>query len=309
MLDQVKALLGNLSNQNLPKISEIPPEMGRQAFAAMVALLEKPAPKLPRVENKEIDSPNGTIPVRLYDPKPDSEEPTNAIVFFHGGGFVIGNIETHDSMTAAIAERTGLPVISVDYRLAPENPFPAGLDDCLHVTRWTNAAGTGWLGRPIHGVIPMGDSAGGNLAAVVAQQLHSVVPMPAQILLYPVTDMAKEHPSRANYGVGYLLEQREMEFFANSYLGSHSDLKDPRISPIYAEYLESLPKALVVVAEYDPLHDEGLAYAKAMADAGVQVKVRDEAGLIHGFYNLRGAMPVADEKLSELCADLNTLLA
>lgn len=309
MLDQVKALLGNLANQNLPKISEIPPEMGRAAFSAMVGLLEKPAPKLPRVEDKEIDGPEGSIPVRLYDPNPDSSDPTPLILFFHGGGFVIGDVQTYDPLTASIAERTGLPVVSVDFRLAPENPFPAGLNDCLHVTKWTNAAGAGWLGRPIHGVIPMGDSAGGNLAAVVTQELHTMIPMPAQVLLYPVTDMAEEHPSRGNFGVGYLLERREMEFFAQSYVGNNGDLQDARVSPIYGEQLEGMPKAIVVVAEYDPLHDEGLAYAKAMADAGVEVKIRDEAGLIHGFYNLRGAIPVADEKLDALCSDLNQMLA
>ena len=259
MLEQIKTLLDSLAHQNMPKISEIPPEIGRAAFSSMVALLEKPAPYLKRVEDRIIEGPNGPIPIRLYDPDPEDKSAKPLILFFHGGGFVLGDINNYESLTASIAERTGFPVISVEYRLAPENPFPKGLEDCLHSAKWATHTASQWLGRPVQGFIPMGDSAGGNLAAVVVQELHKTVPIVAQVLLYPVTDLARDHASRTKFGSGYLLEQREMEFFASCYLGENTDMKDPRISPIYGQGLSTLPKTIIVVAEYDPLHDEGLA--------------------------------------------------
>ncbi|MFZ5609949.1 MAG: alpha/beta hydrolase [Pseudomonadota bacterium] len=310
MLEQVRALLEELKGQGLPKLSDMPPQMGREAFNALVKMLDAPAIALPRTEDIALASPAGPIPARLVDPAPQEGEATHLMLYFHGGGFVLGNIETHHPMVSKLSAATGLPILSIDYRLAPEHPFPAALEDCLAATRWAAAQGAALLGRPVKGLVVAGDSAGANLAAVVAQETRGepAVRLALQVLLYPVTDMLGDYPSRRAYGHGHLLEAEDMAFFANAYMPDPALAEDTRLSPIKAEDLSGLPPALVVTAEYDPLHDEGVAYARALAAAGLEVRQRDEAGLIHGFYNLRGAMPEADKRLLALAHDITAML-
>jgi acetyl esterase len=237
------------------------------------------------------------------------------MVFLHGGGWVIGDLDTHDVQARSFAHHAGVVVVSVDYRLAPEHPFPAGLEDAHTATRWTAARLAHW---GVDRVVVGGDSAGGNLAAVVAQELRgSDVPLVAQVLVYPAVDMTQSHPSIERLGEGHYLEAETMRWFADHYVGASSsstlldvaeaDPRDPRLSPLRGE-LTGLPPAVVVTAEFDPLVDEGDAYAEALRDAGVAVRHRRFPGLIHGFYGMGGLAPAAQAAIEATCAELVSLL-
>jgi acetyl esterase len=218
-------------------------------------------------------------------------------VLFHGGGWVIGDLETHDNMARAIARDSRAVVVSVDYRLAPEAPFPAAVEDALAATRWAAAHLDELGGSPSLAVA--GDSAGGNLAAVVAQELRTEIA--AQLLIYPATDMLGEHPSRTANGTGYFLETSTMEWFFGHYASHVTDV-DARLSPVLADDLSGLPPAVVVTAEYDPLRDEGEAYAAALAAAGIRVEARRFDGMIHGFFDMGPASAAARDAVAETCA-------
>ena len=232
------------------------------------------------------------------DPTGDGPWPTT--VFFHGGGFVIGDIDTHDQTCRRICSGADTVVVSVDYRLAPEHPFPAGLDDAVAATRWAadHKADLGGGDR----LAVAGDSAGGNLSAVVAQTLPDVVD--AQLLIYPATDVLGEHPSREENAEGYFLDMAMMEWFFTHYVTDVEGVEptDPRLSPVNADSLDGLAPAVVATAEFDPLRDEGEAYADKLAAAGVPVdKVRYD-GLIHGFVDMGPLSPAAAAAVDDLVA-------
>lgn len=238
------------------------------------------------VSEISIPGPAGPIPARRYVPDGSGATTLPAmLLYFHGGGFVIGDLDTHDNLCRLICRDGGIQVISVDYRLAPEHKAPAAVDDAYAAYRWAldHAAGLGATR-----IVVGGDSAGGNLAAVVTQQARdSELPLPAlQLLLYPVTDMSSDTRSKTLFADGYFLSTRDMDWFTGHYLdGADVTADDPVISPLLNEDLTGLPPALVVTAGFDPLRDEGNRYARALQDAGVVVDLREERSMIHAFAN------------------------
>jgi acetyl esterase len=261
-------------------MSQQTPEEARAAFRTLAVDFRKPEHVVPvgSVEDTSVAGAAGDLHARVYRPAGAGPFPTVAL--FHGGGFVIGDLDTHDNMARAICRDVEAVVVSVDYRLAPEDPFPAAVEDCIAATRDLQARldEFGGDGR----IAVAGDSAGGNLAAVVAQHVPGVV---AQFLIYPATDGGGEHASRAENATGYFLDLPTMLWFAGHY-APEGDETDPRLSPLRAESLAGLPPAVVVTAEYDPLRDEGEAYAAALAEADVPVVTRRYDGLIHGFMDM-----------------------
>jgi acetyl esterase len=263
----------------------------------------------------------GGVPVRVYRPVGvEAGSMTPTIVFLHGGGFVIGDLETHDGVCRRLSRDAAAVVVSVDYRLAPEAPFPAAVEDSYAALTWvvTNIAD---YGGDAARVVVGGDSAGGNLAAVCAQLAQrDGVPLAGQLLVYPATDMAGEYASRTENGDGYFLTLADVEWFSAHYTGvaggqaALSDTAvaelaaDPRLSPIRAASLAGLPPAVVVTAEFDPLRDEGNAYAEALAAAGVPVAHRQFPGLIHGFYGLEQFSAAVAEATTWINAQVKDLV-
>ena len=255
-----------------------------------------PPPDIPLAEivNTVAPGPAGDIPVRIYRASLEASQPV--IVYFHGGGFVVGNLESHDGTCRRLCSAIGCTVISVDYRLAPEALYPAAVDDSYAATQWTadNAAA---LKIDPKRIAVAGDSAGGNLAAVVAIAARDKGG-PAichQLLTYPVTDMAFRSESYVTNGEGYFLTRSMMEWFGVQYVPEGHDVEDPLLSPLYAKDLSNLPPATVITAEFDPLRDEGEAYAKRLQAAGVPTKLIRYDGVFHGFFSMNGMLDQADE--------------
>jgi acetyl esterase len=280
----------------------------RRAEAAIVA--ERPTIPMARVEQVTFPGPGGELAARLYVPASDSPEPPPLLVYFHGGGWVIGDLETHDSPCRFLAANAGVQVLAVDYRLAPEHPFPAAAEDAFAAFRWVseNAAR---FGTESDRIAVGGDSAGGNLAAVAAltarEEGGSAPAM--QLLIYPVTDTGRELPSRRSLGEGFLLTRRDMAYYEDRYLPPGTDRSDPRVAVLQAEDLSGLPPAYVVVAGFDPLRDEGVAYAERLREAGVTVALREHTGLVHTFINLTAICPSARAAMLEACGALRMGLA
>lgn len=284
----VRGFLDFLNSLPGPKTHEVDAPTARAQYLAMKDVADLPAPDLATVKDLEIPGPAGPIPARLFDARA-TREPGPALVFFHGGGFVIGNIDTHASFTAEMARILDLPVISVDYRLAPEACWPAAPDDCEAAARWV-AGSPAELGRTVTGLVLSGDSAGGTLTIVVAMDLRdapAAVPVIAQLPFYPAADLGTDHPSFEQFAEGHLLTRATMQWFADAYA---ADLTHARGNPMQGR-LEGLPPAVVVTAGLDPIRDQGRAYAGALAKAGVPVVFREAAGNIHGFITLRKAVP------------------
>jgi len=233
------------------------------------------------VENRTIPGPDGQIPIRVYTP--DGPRPLPVLVFFHGGAFTMGSLESEDAPCREIANGANCLVVSVDYRLAPEHKFPAGVEDCYAATKWVADHAQELHGDPSR-VAVGGDSAGGNLAAVVALMARDRggPPLVYQMLLYPMTDCACATRSQLEYGEGYMLTRESMIWHLSLYLQNEADGRHPYASPLQAGDLSRLPPALVITAEYDPLCDEGEAYALRMKEAGVSVEYRRFDGLLHG---------------------------
>jgi len=240
------------------------------------------------VRDSTIPGPAGPLPVRHYTPVDAAAgPPAPLLVFFHGGGFVVGDLDTHDALCRLLCRDAGVHVLAVDYRLAPEHPAPAAVEDCYAAYRWAleHAAG---LGADPSRVAVGGDSAGGNLSAVVSQVARDEgVAVPAlQVLLYPATDFSSDTRSKTLFADGFFLTKTDMDWFRDNYLaGSALGTGDPRVSPLLAEDLSGLPPALVVTGGFDPLRDEGNQYAEALAAAGVTVDHRQFGPVVHAFAN------------------------
>ncbi|MDP9101266.1 MAG: alpha/beta hydrolase [Actinomycetota bacterium] len=292
-------------------MTQATPERAREMFRGMTFGIRDPAtlPQVGSITDATVSGPEGGIPVRIY--RPEATGPLPTLLFFHGGGFVIGDLDTHDDHARLICRDAGTVVVSVDYRLAPEHPFPAGLLDCLEVTRWA-ADSIGDLGGDPSRLAVGGDSAGGNLAASVALHCRDEGPeLAGQVLLYPTVDFRDDadlHPSRAANAEGYFLTEEDMRWFGSHYLPGGVGVHDPRASVLLAEDLSGLPPAVVAVAGYDPLHDEGTAYAEALRAAGVPVVLRRYPALVHGFFGMGTFSPAAAEAVAEVCADAQRLL-
>jgi acetyl esterase len=245
------------------------------------------------------------IPARLYDPPGAGLEQRPLIVYFHGGCWALGDLETHDGVCRFLATNAAAAVLSGDYRLAPEHPFPAGFEDAFAAFRWASAE-TARLGADPSRIAVAGDSAGGNLAAAVSRLARDEgAPSPAmQVLLYPIVDAIGEHASRYSFASGFLLTKAEMDWFERHYLSRAIDRGDSRVSLLRAADLSGLPPAYVATAGFDPLRDEGEAYAEAMRKAGVPVALRRHPGLIHGFANMTAISRSARAAMHELAGAL-----
>jgi acetyl esterase len=230
------------------------------------------------------------------------------IVWLHGGGWMMGSVETYAAPVRALARESGAVVLSVDYRLAPEHPFPAALDDTLAAVRWAASEAVAQVGGDPARVAVAGDSAGGNLAAVAALRLREEIPLRLQALVYPVTDAGLNTPSYLEFGTGHGLTSAGMERFWRFYLDGHAGT-DPDVSPLRAEDLAGVAPAWIVTASHDVLRDEGEAYAEALRDAGVPVELARWPGTIHGFIRWQAAAEVSRRALGELAAALRDALA
>jgi acetyl esterase len=298
---QVEFVLAQIEQLGLKSFTEASPPEARQLFEAATPAGAGEA--VAAVEDRVVPGPAGDLPVRVYTP--DAKGPHPALVFFHGGGFVIGSIATHDATCRALTNAARCAVVSVDYRLAPEHPFPAAPEDCYAAVSWVakNAAELGVDGER---VAVGGDSAGGNLAAVVAQpaQEHGHPRLVHQLLIYPVTNHSFETASYAENAEGYLLEREMMRWFWNHYLANESDGADPKASPLRGKDLSGLAPATVLTAEFDPLRDEGEAYAERLREAGVPTVHTRYRGMIHGFFGMTDALDAAKAAVAQAGGEL-----
>ncbi|MCY4433990.1 MAG: alpha/beta hydrolase [bacterium] len=255
---------------------------------------ELPVEDVARTEDRVIPGADGTeLPIRIYWPS-TSNEPLPVVVFFHGGGWVIGGIDSHDGQVREMVNRTAMVYVSVDYRLAPEARFPAAAEDCYAATQWV-AANAAEIGADATRLGVAGDSAGGNLAAVVALMARDRggPAIAHQLLIYPCCDMdSNAWPSQTENGTGYFLTKESMDWFYDQYADA-ADRDNPYASPIKAADLSGLPPACVITAEYDPLRDEGEAYGARLQEAGVACEVHRYDGMFHGFFGMTLAIPGA----------------
>jgi acetyl esterase len=299
---EVRALLEMMDAQGAPPLETQDPVEARRDRVEGMKMLGGEPDALGRVEDLSIPGPGGDIPLRLYATGHGGLRP--ALVYFHGGGFVFGNIETHDAVCRAIAKESDAVVMSVDYRLAPEHKFPAAVDDSLAATVWV-AANAERLGIDARSIAVGGDSAGGNLATVVAMRCRDVggPALAAQVLIYPVTDSSSfDTASHRDFGDSYFLTSAAMDWFTGHYLASPDQKRHPEVSPLLATNLSGLPPALVITAEFDPLRDEGEAYAQRLQQAGVPVTVSRYPGMIHGFVSMRGVLSGGRQAIQEAAA-------
>jgi len=293
-----------------PPYHQLAPKDARELFRETRPASTPPAPQIGAVRELEADGPHGAIPLRLYRPAgvADSRR-LPVLVFFHGGGWVIGDLETHDVLCRQVTAEAGVSVIAVDYRLAPEHKFPAAVDDAWAATRWIAAHAAELSVNPERLAVG-GDSAGGNLAAVVALLARDAggPRIALQILLYPVTDLVSESQSYADLADGYMLTRDSMRWFRAQYLAREEDAADWRVSPLRAPSLAGLPPALVVTAGYDPLRDEGEAYAKKLRNAGVSVDAVSFGGMIHGFVPMGRLIDAAFRAVTLIAGSLHQAL-
>ena len=299
----VKALLEQMAALKMPKSWEVGPQAARAAMK--MSIFRKGNTPIGKVEDRTIPGPGGELDVRIYTPLTTSSNVLAGLVFFHGGGFVLGDLDTHDDLCRVLANESGFRVVSVDYRLAPEHPFPAAVDDCFAATKWV-AANAGTLGIDAKRLAVGGDSAGGNLAAVVAQLARDDGPNIAfQLLIYPVAQLgAPDTPSMRENAKGYFLEKEGMDWFTRLYAPDKDSRHDPRLSPLQAKDLSGLPPAYVITAGFDPLRDEGRDYADALDKAGVSITYVNYPGMVHGFFSMRSLIPKAREAVAAAAAAL-----
>lgn len=304
---KIKLLLWYLNRSKGIRIYEMSPENARRSAGKLNELAEffieyKPVP-IPKITDKKIDGRNGSIPIRIYHPNPEKKLAT--IVYFHGGGFVFNGIESHDKICRRIARDNQAVVVSVDYRLAPEHKFPKGLHDAYDATVWVAENAASFNGDPTK-LILMGDSAGGNLATVVSLMSKKLngPNIFYQVLIYPCTDATLSYPSIEQLKKGFLLEKKMIHWFVDHYISNPEDFYNPLVSPVFEKDLSNLPPALVITAEYDPLKDEGKAYADLLKEAGNQVIYKNYDGLIHSFIGL----PRLSKKILLVYQDIQKIL-
>jgi acetyl esterase/lipase len=305
----IQLMLTLMERQGNPPIETLPPPAAREAVLHQSQAFAGPEIEVKEVHDIEVDGADGPIKARHYVP-PETGGPQPLLVYYHGGGFVICDLDTHDAPCRLLCRYGGVHVLSIDYRLAPEFPFPAAVEDCQAALRWAFAHAEE-LGADPDVIAVGGDSAGGNLAtdmALLARNGEN--PMPAfQLLIYPVTDFANPHPSRHTFAEGFFLTQAEMDWFHEHYaLGVNADSNDPRLSPLGLADLSGLPPAYVCTAGFDPLRDEGEAYADKLRAAGNTVVLRRFPGLIHGFINMTAASRTSRDALIEIAGSMRAMI-
>ncbi len=292
---QARAVLARIEASNTPAYRQLGVHATRELYRANRLVLGSPTMEPAQVMDLVAESPSSSIPVRVYRPAAsDSRECLPGVVYFHGGGWVLGDLDTHDEICRALANLAGCAVVSVDYRLAPEHKFPAAVDDAVEATCWVSRM------APTLGIDPArlavaGDSAGATLAAVVALTLRDMQgpALSMQVLVYPSTDLATATASHDEFAEGYGLTRDNTLWFRNAYLAGEADALDWRASPLRAQSFAGLPSAYIIAAGFDPLRDEAHLYAQRLQEAGVAVTYELFEGMIHGFLSMSGVIAAA----------------
>lgn len=294
----MKTMLDQLVAVGAPPIHTLSVADARAAMDAMVLMMGE-GEDVATVDDRTIDAGGQTLPIRVYRPAGVGDGPAPTLVFYHGGGFVLGGLLSHDRDCRALANRGQCQVIAVDYRLAPEHPFPAAPDDATAALEFV-VANAAELGVDVDHLAVGGDSAGGNLAAVAALHARDVgIPLKFQLLIYPaVAGTDGDYPSRTENATGYMLDQESIAWFMDAYFPDGAP-EDWRAAPMMATSHEGLAPALIITAEYDPLRDEGEAYATKLQAAGVPAKASRYDGLIHGFFGMGPIVPAANAAVDE----------
>jgi acetyl esterase len=309
---QARALLDLIAERGLPPMQSLSPVEARLFYRDRRAITQPEAPPVAEIAELAADGPHGTIPLRLYRPtrRSDDPAPTPVLVYFHGGGWTIGDLDTHDVLCRQLANASGCAIVSVDYRMGPEHRFPAAVDDSLAATRWVHRHGAS-LGLDPARLGVGGDSAGGNLAAVVALLARDAgdLAVACQLLIYPATDMRCRHPSHAENGTGYLLETPTIVYYRGHYVDDEARWLDWRASPLLRDDLSRLPPALVLTAGFDPLRDEGLDYANALVAAGNEATYVCFERQIHGFITMGKVLDEANTAVALCAAEMARLLS
>ena len=302
----VKMLIDAVAESNLPPWETLTPGEVRAQYRARPPI--GTPEEVAQIENRTIPGPRGVIPVRVYQPKGDAPFPL--LVYFHGGGWVIGDIETHDMTCRSLANASGCVVVSVDYRLSPEHKYPEPMEDCYAATKYVAEHAAEFNGDASRLAVG-GDSAGGNLAAVVSlvARDRGGPAIGFQLLVYPVIDFNFNTPSYRDNAEGYFLTTNLMKWFWNHYLRTDTDGAQPYASPMRAESLRGLPPAFVITAEFDPLRDEGEAYAAKLRDAGVPATAHRYDGMLHGFLSMAAILPQGRAAIDEAAVAIRNAVA
>jgi acetyl esterase len=303
---QAKLILEEDAARNLPAYNELSPPAARKQMLDLAPPVD-PLLMANRVVDQKINGPGGKLPFRLYYPK--GNPPFPAVVYFHGGGWVIGNLDTHHGLCHALSKSSGCLVVAVDYRLAPEFRYPAAIEDAYAATCWV-ADNAETIQADTHRIAVLGDSAGGTQATVVAMMARDRgrPHISLQVLVYPITDYNFDTPSYIKNAEGYMLTRDLMMWFWNQYLENEDFVADPYVSPLRAENLNHLPETLILTAEYDPLCDEGEAYARKLQEAGIKVRLTRYDGMIHGFIRMTSRLDKARQALDEIAGTLRRVL-
>ncbi|MBL6750312.1 MAG: alpha/beta hydrolase [Nevskia sp.] len=306
---QIRAMLDKAAASGIPPFHQLPVETCRKLFAQVITALPQSTQPIAGSRDLSIDGPGGRIPLRVF--QPIGTGPFPVLVFSHGGGWVVGDVAIYNSLCRELCGLAGCVVVSVDYRLAPEHKFPAAADDCAAATRWVHAHAAG-IGADPRRVVVGGDSAGGNLAAATALRLRDEggPALSGQLLVYPATDhYSRPTVSMVDNAQGYGLSAADMAWFTNHYLAAPADIDNPYANPLRAASLAGLPPALVITAEYDPLRDEGEAYARALQRAGVATQLSRYDGANHGFFSRFGLIDLGRVAIGEACGWLKQRFA
>jgi acetyl esterase len=305
---QTKTMLEQMEAIGAPPLWKLDVADARASMTAMISMMG-PGEEVRSVEDRTIDADGQRVPIRIYRPAGLADGPAPVLVFYHGGGFVLGDLESHDRDCRALANRGGCVVVAVDYRLAPEHPFPAAVDDAAAALSWV-VSHADELGIDPDRVAVGGDSAGGNLAAVTALWARDAgIGLRLQLLIYPVVDFSEgDYPSRTENATGFMLDEQSMQWFVDHY-AHDTERTEWRLTPMLAERHDGLAPALVITAEFDPLRDEGEAYGAKLVAAGVPATVTRYDGLIHGFFGMGAVIPAARPAVDEAGAALRTALS
>jgi acetyl esterase len=303
---QIEALLQQMEQQGMVPVHTLTPRKARESRNPVFIRLGGPPEAVANVENLTIPGQAGEIPIRIYTPQ--GRPPFPILVYFHGGGWVICNLDTHDSVCRSLANGASCIVVSVDYRLAPEHKFPAAVDDAYAATQWV-ADSANLINGDSARIAVGGDSAGGNLAAVVSLMAREKggPSLMYQVLIYPVTNISSfDTNSYREHGEGYILTKDSMEYYRRHYIGHEEESQNPYASPLLAQELSGLPPALVITAEFDVLTDEAEAFANRLKQAGVPVMYTCYEGMIHAFFALGAVVDRAREAMDEITAALRS---
>jgi acetyl esterase len=308
---QTRTLLDLMVERGVPPTHTLSPADARTFYRERRGFTQPAPPDVASVRDLQAEGPHGAIPLRLYRPLGSATTDTlPVLVYFHGGGWVIGDLDTHDTLCRELTNGAGCAVVAVDYRMAPEHRFPTAVDDCLAATRWVRAQ-AGALKLDATRLAVGGDSAGGNLAAVVSIATRDAgdLPIAYQLLIYPATDQHRNAPSHTSNGQGYLLTTDTMDYFTGHYITDAAHYRDWRASPLLHGDLAKLPPALVLTAGYDPLRDEGAAYAERLTAAGNGATYVCFERQIHGFITMGKLLDEANTAVRLCAAELKHALA